>query len=76
MSPTSPQILLLGGHGKIALHLTPLLLAKNYNITSVIRNPDHEKEILALGRGKPGMIETLVESLCSGFFYRLRQSHL
>ncbi|KAH8691148.1 hypothetical protein BGW36DRAFT_387775 [Talaromyces proteolyticus] len=58
-----PQVLLLGGHGKIALYLTPLLLARSWNVTSVIRNPDHEAEILKLGQGKPGKVSVLVSSL-------------
>jgi Predicted nucleoside-diphosphate-sugar epimerases len=45
------QVLLLGGHGKVALHMTPLLLNRAWNVTSVVRNPDHESEILALGEG-------------------------
>lgn len=57
------KVLLLGGHGKIALHLTPLLLAKKWSVTSVVRNPDHEPEILKLGQGKPGNLSVLIESL-------------
>lgn len=57
------RVLLLGGHGKVALHLTPLLLAKKWNVTSVIRNPDHEPEILKLGSGQPGQLNVLIDSL-------------
>lgn len=57
------QVLLLGGHGKIALHLTPLLLNRAWNVTSVVRNPDHEKEILALGKGRKGNLDVLISSL-------------
>lgn len=57
------QVLLLGGHGKIALHLTPLLLNRAWNVTSVVRNPDHESEILALGKGRRGNVNVLVSSL-------------
>jgi dTDP-4-dehydrorhamnose reductase len=60
---TPTRVLLLGGHGKVALFLQPLLLAKNYHITSVVRNRDHEAEILALGKNQPGKIEVLIESL-------------
>lgn len=59
----TPRVLILGGHGKIALFLQPLLLAKKWNVTSVIRNPDHEPEILALGKSQPGSIEVLTDSL-------------
>ncbi|KAL3489731.1 hypothetical protein BJX62DRAFT_208576 [Aspergillus germanicus] len=59
------QVLLLGGHGKVALHLTPLLLARAWNVTSVIRNPDHESEILALAKGAnaKGKLDVLISSL-------------
>lgn len=57
------QVLLLGGHGKVALHLTPLLLNRAWNVTSVIRNPDHETEILALGKGRKGNLNVLISSL-------------
>lgn len=57
------QVLLLGGHGKVALYLTPLLLNRAWNVTSVVRNPDHEKEILALGKGRKGNVNVLISSL-------------
>lgn len=57
------QVLLLGGHGKVALHLTPLLLSRGWNVTSVIRNPEHENEILALGKGQKGKLDVLISSL-------------
>lgn len=60
---SSTRVLLLGGHGKVATHLTPLLLARQWHVTSVIRNPDHEQEILDLGKNQPGKIDVLVESL-------------
>lgn len=65
ISPNNPkmQVLLLGGHGKIALHLTPLLLNRAWNVTSVVRNPDHENEILALGKGRKGKLNVLISSL-------------
>lgn len=57
------KVLLIGGHGKVALHLTPLLLSKSWDVTSLIRNPDHEAEISKLGEGKPGTLDVLVDSL-------------
>lgn len=60
---STPRVLILGGHGKVSLFLQPLLLAKKWNVTSVVRNADHEAEILALGKDKPGKIEVLVDSL-------------
>jgi dTDP-4-dehydrorhamnose reductase len=63
MATSAPRVLILGGHGKVSLFLQPLLLAKHWNVTSVVRNPEHEAEILALGKDKPGQIEVLVDSL-------------
>ncbi|RMZ91709.1 hypothetical protein DV736_g1036, partial [Chaetothyriales sp. CBS 134916] len=57
------KVLLLGGHGKIALKLTPLLLAKSWSVTSVVRNPDHKEEILDTGKGHPGHLDVLIDSL-------------
>lgn len=57
------KILLLGGHGRVAIKLTPLLLAKSWNVTSIIRNPDHEAELQTLAKGKSGKLDVLVESL-------------
>lgn len=58
-----PRVLLLGGHGKTSLHLTPLLLAKSWNVTSVIRDPKQTDEIVKLGEGQKGKVEVLIESL-------------
>ena len=60
---SAPRVLLLGGHGKISLHLTPLLLAKSWNVTSVIRDPKQGDEILRLGEGQKGQVDVLIESL-------------
>ncbi|EWC47628.1 hypothetical protein DRE_03248 [Drechslerella stenobrocha 248] len=61
----APHVLILGGHGKIALRLTPLLLQKAWSVTSVIRNPDHESDIKATATGSQysGKLNVLVESL-------------
>ncbi|KAK0391463.1 hypothetical protein NLU13_0964 [Sarocladium strictum] len=59
----SHHVLLLGGHGKIALYLTPLLLRRSWTVTSVVRNPDHRAEILRLGEGQPGKLNVLVRSI-------------
>lgn len=57
------RVLLLGGHGKISMKLTPMLLAKSFDVTSVVRNEDHKSEILSLGKGQPGKVDVLVDSL-------------
>ncbi|CAK7268430.1 hypothetical protein SEPCBS57363_003090 [Sporothrix epigloea] len=44
----SHHVLLLGGHGKVARLLTPLLLQRAWTVTSVIRSPDQIATIEAL----------------------------
>ena len=44
----SHHVLLLGGHGKVAQLLTPLLLRRNWTVTSVIRSQDQVPAIQAL----------------------------
>ncbi len=61
--PPTPRILLLGGHGKVSLLMTPKLLSRSWNVTSVIRNPDQKAEILEVGKNGPGKIDVLIESL-------------
>ncbi|WP_431778414.1 NAD(P)H-binding protein [Microbacterium aurantiacum] len=43
------RVLLIGGHGKIALLLEPLLVDRGDTVTAVIRNPDHDAEVAATG---------------------------
>jgi len=43
------RILLIGGHGKVALLLEPLLAARGDEVTAVIRNPDHEAAVAEAG---------------------------
>lgn len=43
------RIVLIGGHGKVALLATPLLVEAGHEVTSVIRNPDHLGEVSATG---------------------------
>lgn len=43
------RVLLIGGHGKIALLLEPLLADRGDTVTAVIRNPDHDAEVAATG---------------------------
>lgn len=58
------RVLILGGHGKVALLLTKLLVQEpGWHISSVIRNPSQKDEILELGKGQKGQIDVLVESL-------------
>ncbi|KAF7553566.1 hypothetical protein G7046_g7078 [Stylonectria norvegica] len=60
---TSHHVLLLGGHGKIAQLLTPLLLKRSWTVTSVIRAQEQVSAIEKLGSGLPGKLNVLVRSL-------------
>ena len=57
------HILLIGGHGKVAQLLTPLLLAKSWNVTSMIRTASQKSAIEKLGQGQPGKLDVLVSSV-------------
>ena len=59
----SPRILLLGGHGRVSLLMTPAFLSHSWHVTSVIRNPEHRKDIEACSAGQPGKLDVLVDSL-------------
>ena len=43
------EILIAGGHGKIAMELTRLLTASGDEVKSLIRNPDHSDEVREAG---------------------------
>jgi len=43
------RILLIGGHGKVALRLEPILADRGDTVTAVIRNSDHESEVAQTG---------------------------
>ena len=41
------RIAIIGGHGKVALHLSTLLATEGHSVTSIIRNPDVENSTTA-----------------------------
>lgn len=43
------RVVILGGHGKIALRLARLLSAGGAEVDSVVRNPDHEPDVSGAG---------------------------
>ena len=43
------RVLIIGGHGKVALRLAPLLVARGDEVTAVVRNPEHQAEVAATG---------------------------
>ncbi|WP_067435741.1 SDR family oxidoreductase [Nocardioides jensenii] len=43
------RIVVIGGHGKVALHLGRILTESGHHVSSVIRNPDHAGDVSATG---------------------------
>jgi len=43
------RIVIIGGHGKVALRLAPLLTARGHAVTSLVRNADHTTDVAATG---------------------------
>lgn len=43
------NVIIVGGHGKVAQLATPLLVEAGHNVTSIIRNTDQEETIKQLG---------------------------
>lgn len=43
------NVLIFGGHGQVALALTPLLVSNGHKVCSIIRNPDQIPDIEKLG---------------------------
>jgi uncharacterized protein YbjT (DUF2867 family) len=43
------RIIVFGGHGRVALLLAPLLVARGDTVTAIIRNEDHEADVVATG---------------------------
>jgi uncharacterized protein YbjT (DUF2867 family) len=43
------RIAIIGGHGKVALHLSTLLTEEGHAVTAFIRNPDHAAEVAETG---------------------------
>ena len=59
----APRVLLIGGHGKISQLLTPILLSKSWQLTSMIRTADQAPTITSLGKNHPGQLDVLVHSI-------------
>ena len=43
------RVAIIGGHGKVALHLAKDLTARGHQVTSLFRNPDHAADVEATG---------------------------
>lgn len=63
LTMSSKRVLLLGGHGKVSLLLTPLLVSRSWHVTSVIRDPSQKEDIIATVKDHPEMVDVLVRSL-------------
>lgn len=44
-----PRIAIIGGHGKVALHLARQLTGRGDEVTSIFRNPAHEADVAGTG---------------------------
>ncbi|NYI71198.1 uncharacterized protein YbjT (DUF2867 family) [Naumannella cuiyingiana] len=54
------NVMIIGGHGKVALLAAPLLVEAGYRVTAVIRNPDQAEAVAATGAApEVADIETL-----------------
>lgn len=43
------RIAIIGGHGKVALRLSPILAAQGHEVSALIRNPDHAPDVKDAG---------------------------
>ena len=43
------RIAIIGGHGKVALRLAPLLREAGHEVDAIVRNPDHGEEVAGTG---------------------------
>lgn len=66
------DIALIGGHGKVALHLIPLLNAAGHHVDAVIRNPQHRADVEQAGADA---VVADVESMDTGALTDLLRGH-
>ena len=43
------RIAIVGGHGKVALLLSPILVGEGHRVTSMFRNPEQGEDVRATG---------------------------
>ncbi len=60
------KVVIAGGHGKIAMHLHPVLTAAGHEVTGLIRNPDHASDLGEAG-AKPVICDLESEEDLSSF---------
>ena len=56
------RVIIIGGHGKIALRLARLLTARGDAVSSVIRNQAQSDDIIATGATLVGLMPWMIES--------------
>jgi nucleoside-diphosphate-sugar epimerase len=69
MADTTERVVILGGHGKVALLAAPTFESAGIAVDSVIRNPDHSAEVTAAG-GNPVVLDienATVDELADAF---------
>lgn len=66
------RIVVIGGHGKVALHLARILAERGDDVTSVFRNPDHADDVAETG-AKP--VTADIEQLDTAVLARLVAGH-
>jgi uncharacterized protein YbjT (DUF2867 family) len=66
------RIVIVGGHGKVALHLSRILSDRGDQVTSIIRNPDHADDVAATG-ARPTVAD--IENLDTGALADLFAGH-
>ena len=59
----APHVLLLGGHGKISLLLTPLLLQRSWTVTSVIRSIAQKPDIFSAAGPHASNVDVRIHDL-------------
>ncbi|OBG99048.1 NAD-dependent dehydratase [Mycobacterium sp. E3251] len=66
------RIIVIGGHGKVALQLARILTERGDEVSSVFRNPDHSDDVAATG-AKPVVAD--IEQLDTDALARLLAGH-
>ena len=66
------RIAVIGGHGKVALHLSRILSERGHQVSALIRNPTHRDDVEATGAEA---VVADVESLDTGQLAEVLQGH-
>ena len=66
------RIAIVGGHGKVALHLARVLTDRGDQVTSIFRNPEHADDVAATG-ARPVVAD--IEKLATGALADLLAGH-